>query len=187
MGGVPKIKVTFNIDTNGILTIEAADQKNSLKGGIQIENEKGRLSQREIEKMLSDAETYKQHDTLTREEMVARESLKGYMNRLRKSMDEFDESKISPKDKERLVSKFTEVEAWLKETGDKSTKQECEEKQKAVETAWNTIMIKVSQALDDFWDKQLAECQHEKIVTVDNGGFFTKTGFDIRELIDEPD
>merc|ERR1712032_1227910 len=41
--GVPKIKVTFNIDTNGILTIEAVDQKNSLKGGIQIENEKGRL------------------------------------------------------------------------------------------------------------------------------------------------
>merc|ERR1712032_1205776 len=41
--GVPKIKVTFTIDSNGILTIEAMDQKNSLKGGIQIENEKGRL------------------------------------------------------------------------------------------------------------------------------------------------
>merc|ERR1719486_1759347 len=39
--GVAKIKVTFNIDSNGILTIEAVDQKNNLKGQIQIENEKG--------------------------------------------------------------------------------------------------------------------------------------------------
>merc|ERR1740138_1907892 len=97
--GVPKIKVSFNIDTNGILQIEASDQKNRLSGGIQIENEKGRLSQREIEKMLADAEQYKHQDTLTREEMVARESLKGYMNRLRKSMDEMDEAKMPPRDK----------------------------------------------------------------------------------------
>merc|ERR1712113_1027008 len=98
--GVPKIIVTFNIDSNGILTIEAIDQKHGVSGQIQIENEKGRLSQREIERMLSDAETYKQQDSMAREEMVARESLKGYMARLRKSMDDFDEAKMSTRDRE---------------------------------------------------------------------------------------
>jgi len=185
--GVPKIRVTFNIDSNGILTIEAVDTKNNLKGQIQIENEKGRLSQREIEKMLDDAETYKSQDTLTRAEMVARESLKGYMARLRKSMDDFDESKLTQRDRDKLNVKFEDMEKWLKGPGEKSTKQECEEKQKEVESAWNTIMIKVNNTLEDFWDKQIAEVQKEKFVTVECGGFFTKTGFDLRDLIDDPD
>jgi len=185
--GVPKIRVSFNIDSNGILTIEAVDSKNDLRGKIEIENEKGRLSQREIERMLSDAETYKQSDGIAREEMVARESLRGYMVRLRKSMEDFDEAKLPTRDRERLIVKFEEVEKWLQTQGDKSTKHECEEMQQTVETAWNTIMIKITQALDDFWDQQVSEQHAEKMVFVEHGGFFVKTGFDLRELIDDPD
>lgn len=118
---------------------------------------------------------------------MARESLKGYMVRLRKSMDDFDESKMSTRDRERLMAKFTETEKWLEDEGGSATKQECEEKHQAVESAWNTIMIKISQALDDFWDQQISEIQGEKIVLVEHGGFFVKTGFDLRELIDDPD
>merc|ERR1712060_404201 len=141
----------------------------------------------EIEQMLSDAETYRQQDTLTRSEMVVRESLKGYMNRLRKSMDDFDDTKLSRRDRDSIENKFADMEKWLKGAGEKSTKQECEEKQKEVEAAWNTTMIKINNSLEDFWDKQVAEVQKEKIVTVEQGGFFTKTGFDLRNLIDDPD
>mmetsp|Transcript_11603 Transcript_11603/g.29265 ORF Transcript_11603/g.29265 Transcript_11603/m.29265 type:complete len:688 (-) Transcript_11603:58-2121(-) len=183
--GVPKIKVTFNIDSNGILTIEAIDHKHGVSGQIQIENEKGRLSQREIERMLSDAETYKQQDSMAREEMVARESLKGYMARLRKSMGDFDESKLSQKERDMLNAKFTEVNRWLEKMGDRSTKQECEEKLKEVEAAWNLIMVRMNQALNDFWDQEITST--EKIVYVEQGGFHLKTGFDLRELMDDPD
>jgi len=184
--GVPKIKVTFNIDSNGILTIEAVDQKHNVSGTIQIENEKGRLSQREIERMLADAETYKQQDGMARDEMVARESLKGYMARLRKALEDFDESKMSQKERGMIVVKLADVDKWLKNAGDKSTKQECEEKQREVECAWNVIMIRVNQALNDFWDEQIVEGQ-EKIVFVEDGGFHLHTGFDLRELMDDPD
>lgn len=184
--GVPKIKVTFNIDSNGILTIEAVDQKHNISGTIQIENEKGRLSQREIERMLADAETYKQQDGMARDEMVARESLKGYMARLRKALEDFDESKMSQKERGMIVVKLADVDKWLKHAGDKSTKQECEEKQREVECAWNVIMIRVNQALNDFWDEQIVEGQ-EKIVFVEDGGFHLHTGFDLRELMDDPD
>lgn len=183
--GVPKIKVTFNIDSNGILTIEAVDTKNNIKGQIQIENEKGRLSQREIERMIKDAEAYKDQDDLTREEMVARETLKGYMVRLRKAMVDLSEGKISDRDRDGLVAKLETVERWLKETGDKSTKQECEDQQKTLETAWNTIMVKATQALDDFWDNQNG--LPKDALTVEKGGWFVATGFDLRELMDDPD
>lgn len=155
------------------------------KGGIQIENEKGRLSQREIERMLTDAEAYKGQDSMARQEIVARESLKGYMSRLRKSMDDFDESKLSKKDRERLYGKLEEVNKWLQKMGDRSTKQECEDKQKEVESAWNVIMIRVNQALNDFWDEQIETS--EKMVYVESGGFHLRTGFDLRELIADPD
>merc|ERR1712113_318066 len=184
--GVPKIRVTFNIDTNGILTIEALDQKNNLSGQIQIENEKGRLSQREIERMLQEADTYKDQDSMTREEMIARESLKGYIARLRKSMDDFDEAKLTLKERSMLMVKLADVEQWLQATGDKSTKQECEAKQKEVESAWNVIMIRVNQALSDFWDDEVVEGS-EKIVYLEDGGFHLRTGFDLRDLMDDPD
>merc|ERR1719401_517468 len=119
--------------------------------------------------------------------MVARESLKGYLARTRKSLDEFDDSKMQQRDRERLTAKFAEAEEWLKEVGDGATKQEVAEMQAASTAAWNTIMIKVSQSLNDFWDEQMEASTGEKIVTVKDGGFFTTTGIDLRELIDEPD
>lgn len=184
--GVPKIKVTFNIDSNGILTIEAVDQKYNISGHIQIENEKGRLSQRDIERMLADAEAYKDQDGLTREEMVARESLKGYLVRLRKAIDEFDESKISAKERAMLLTKIKEAEVWLLGSGARCTRHECEDKQREVECAWNIIMIRVNQLLTDFWDEQIDNGQ-DKVVHVEDGGFHLRTGFDLRELMDDPD
>merc|ERR1712190_49121 len=62
--GVPKIKVTFKIDTNGILEVSAEDQKAGTRSCIQITNEKGRLNQKDIEKMLEEAEKYKGEDAI---------------------------------------------------------------------------------------------------------------------------
>merc|ERR1712227_20518 len=53
--GVPKIKVTFNIDSNGILEVTAEDVKTHTTSNIQITNEKGRLTQAQIERMLEEA------------------------------------------------------------------------------------------------------------------------------------
>merc|ERR1712113_451182 len=77
--GVPKIKVTFNIDSNGILEVTAEDMKTHNKSEIQITNEKGRLTQAQIEKMLEEADRYKDDDDLARGEMIAREALRVYM------------------------------------------------------------------------------------------------------------
>jgi len=186
--GVPKVTVTFNIDSEGILTVTAEDKKNDLRNSIQIENEKGRLSKVEIERMLAEAEQYKHEDGLTREEVIARESLKGYLVRIRKSLDDFEESKLPASDKERITKKMQEVEEWLRERGERSSKQECERKQKEMEAAWNVIMVRVHQGLDDFWDRQVeqADSKAERVL-VENGGFYLRNGFDLRELMDDPD
>mmetsp|Transcript_94332 Transcript_94332/g.172936 ORF Transcript_94332/g.172936 Transcript_94332/m.172936 type:complete len:245 (-) Transcript_94332:131-865(-) len=183
--GVPKIKVTFSIDSDGILTVSAEDRKNDIKQEIQIENEKGRLSQKDIEKMLEEADKYKVQDSLTRDEMVAREKLLTYFSRVKKSLGDFDQEKLNGKERERIEKKFAEVDEWLKKDG--YSKQDIETKHKELEAAWNTIMVRLTQAMDDFWDKQIMKAQDPDKVPIEKGGFCLKNGYDIRELIDDMD
>ena len=86
--GVPKIQVTFTIDTNGILQVRAEDAKSQKKSEIQIANEKGRLTQNDIQKMLQEAEKYKGEDEISKVDMLAKEELKVYMQRFEKGIQE---------------------------------------------------------------------------------------------------
>jgi len=54
--GQPQIEVTFEIDSNGILNVGAEDKGTGKSEKITITNDKGRLTEEEIEKMLKDAE-----------------------------------------------------------------------------------------------------------------------------------
>ena len=57
--GIPQIEVTFDIDANGILNVDAKDKVTGNFEKITITNDKGRLSKEEIEQMVFDAEKYK--------------------------------------------------------------------------------------------------------------------------------
>ena len=68
MAGVPKIEVTFDIDTNGILKVSARDQDTGMAQSITITaNEK--MSEEEIQQAIRDAETYASQDGMRREIM----------------------------------------------------------------------------------------------------------------------
>lgn len=56
--GIPKIEVTFDLDANGILNVSAKDTSTGKSEKITIQNDKGRLSKEEIDKMLADAERF---------------------------------------------------------------------------------------------------------------------------------
>ena len=60
--GVPQIEVTFNIDRNGILNVSATDKSTGKENKITITNDKGRLSTKEIQRMVSAEEKYKAED-----------------------------------------------------------------------------------------------------------------------------
>jgi len=50
--GTPKIEVTFEVDANGIMNVTAKDETTGKSNKITIKNEKGRLSEQEIQTML---------------------------------------------------------------------------------------------------------------------------------------
>ena len=60
--GQPQIEVTFDIDSNCILNVTALEKSTNKVNKITITNDKGRLSQEEIDRMVADAEKYKSED-----------------------------------------------------------------------------------------------------------------------------
>merc|ERR1711860_293522 len=69
--GVPQIDVTFDIDANGILNVSAQDKNTGKQNKITITNDSGRLSKEEIERMVNDAEKYKEEDDKQRDCITA--------------------------------------------------------------------------------------------------------------------
>ena len=61
------------MDANGILNVSAADKSTGKSEKITITNDKGRLSKEEIEKMVQDAEKFKDEDEQIRKRVEAQE------------------------------------------------------------------------------------------------------------------
>ena len=72
---VPKIDVTIEVDANGIVNVTAVETASGKKSNIVIKNEKGRLSKEEIDRMVSDAEKFKDQDDKAKEKIQARNGL----------------------------------------------------------------------------------------------------------------
>merc|ERR1712093_753430 len=70
--GQPQLEVTFEIDSNGILNVQAQDKGTGKKEAITITNDTGRLSQEEIDRMISDAEKFADEDKAMKERVDAR-------------------------------------------------------------------------------------------------------------------
>ena len=60
--GQPQIEVSLDVDSNGILKVTAVEKSSGKQMDIEIKNEKGRLSEKDIENMINDAATFKAED-----------------------------------------------------------------------------------------------------------------------------
>jgi L1 cell adhesion molecule like protein len=140
------VEVTFDIDANGILNVSAADKSTGKSNQITITNEKGRLSQTEIDRMVQEAEKYASEDAAHRERVEAKNSLENYCFSMRNTLDEPNlKEKFEEGDKEAIEKAVTEALDWL-DKNQLAEKEEFAAKQKEVEAIANPIMMKVYQA-----------------------------------------
>jgi molecular chaperone DnaK len=127
--GVPQIEVTFDIDANGILHVNAKDKGTGKENKITIKANSG-LSEAEIEKMVKDAELNAAEDHKKFELVQARNQADAMVHSVRKSMAEHG-SKLDAGDKERIESALKDAEEAIK--GD--DKADIEAKTEALMTA----------------------------------------------------
>jgi len=109
--GVPQIEVTFDIDANGILNVNAKDTSSGRSNQIQIKNDKGRLSKDEIQRMLNDAERYKAEDDKLKERVAYRNKLESYIFSVKQALG--DTNVLSPEEKKKGEDACTKELKWL--------------------------------------------------------------------------
>jgi L1 cell adhesion molecule like protein len=144
--GVPQIEVTFDIDANGILNVSAQDKSTGKSNQITITNEKGRLSQSEIDRMVSEAEQYKAEDEANKGKIEAKNGLENYCFTMRNTLQEEKlKEKFEGDDKEKIEKAVQDTLDWL-DKNQLAEKDEFEAKQKELEAVVNPIMMKVYQA-----------------------------------------
>merc|ERR1711977_189363 len=144
--GGPQIEVTFDIDANGILNVSAQDKSTGKSNQITITNEKGRLSQSEIDRMVQEAEKYRAEDEANKSKIEAKNGLENYCFTMRNTLQEEKlKDKFEADDKDKVEKAIQEALDWL-DKNQLAEKDEFETKQKEIEGIVNPIMMKVYQA-----------------------------------------
>ncbi|KAJ6359738.1 hypothetical protein OIU77_003862 [Salix suchowensis] len=160
--GVPQIEVTFEVDANGILHVKAEDKAAKKSQSITITNDKGRLSQEEIDRMVKEAEEMAEEDKIIKEKIDARNKLETYIYNMRSTISDKDKlaDKIDSDDKERIETALKESLEWL-DDNQNAEKDDYEEKLKEVEEVCNPVIKKVYQKSGSSADSEYEEPNDE--------------------------
>ena len=114
--GVPQIEVTFDIDANGILNVNAKDKTSGKEQSIRIEASSG-LSDAEIDKMVNDAKKNRNEDKEKREKVELANQSEQLIYQAEKNDDFSDEDKASIEEK---INKLKSVQSGTKEEIEKA-------------------------------------------------------------------
>lgn len=125
----PKIKVTFEIDVNGILTVWADNSGQVEK--ISIDADKGLLTEEQIEEMLASADRFHEEDQAYLQRMEARNTLETYAYSMKSSISR-NKLPLSAEEKEVVLKGITDALSWL-ELHHEAQKEEVLAKQRELE------------------------------------------------------
>jgi len=147
--GQPQIEVTFEIDSNGILNVGAEDKGTGNAEKITITNDKGRLTEEEIEKMIREAEEFAEEDKLAKERIDARNAFDGYIHSMKSAIEGSGDNKglgekMDEDEKETIDDAIKDGQDWLS-SNPEADAEEIKEKQKEIEGICSPIIQKYYQ------------------------------------------
>lgn len=140
--GTPQIDVTFEIDVNGILNVAAEDKSTGNKEQITITNDKGRLSDEDIKRMVREAEEFAEADKAMKDKVNAKNELETYCYNIRNQLSDKLGEVISEEDKEKMKDAVDEALEWLEEEGDDADTDDFKEKMKDVTDVCQPIIAR---------------------------------------------
>jgi L1 cell adhesion molecule like protein len=143
--GQPQIEVTFDLDANSILNVTAVEKSTGKNNKIVITNDKGRLSKDDIDRLVKEAEKFKDEDKKVKERIEAKNGLEQYCYQVRQTINDAKlKDKFSEDEKKQIEGKVDEVLKWVNDNP-AAAKDEYDSKMKEIEGIFNPIMQKVYQ------------------------------------------
>jgi len=142
--GVPQIEVTFEIDANGVLHVSAEDKGTGNKESITITNDQNRLSPEDIERMVNDAEKFKEEDEKVKSQVEARNGLESMAYQLKNQLGDKEKlgGKIGDEDKATMEAAIEKAIKFLDDNPNAST-EELEAAKKEMEGVVQPIVTKL--------------------------------------------
>merc|ERR1711943_107676 len=115
--GTPQIEVTLDIDANGILNVSAMDKASGKNEKITITNDKGRLSKEEVDRLVMEAERYKDEDEKLKKKVEAKNGLEAYCLQIKNQLQEEElKDKFTEDDKKVIEELSKDALQWLDPT-----------------------------------------------------------------------
>ena len=108
--GEPKIEISLDLDSNGILKVSALEKSSGKSETIDIKNDSGRLSKEQIQEMINDSEKFKEEDDKLKEKNNAKQTLE---NLLYQTKEDIEKSKISEEDKTTCKQEINDIQSWF--------------------------------------------------------------------------
>ncbi|KAJ1569686.1 ATPase with role in protein import into the ER [Cladochytrium tenue] len=163
--GVPQIEVTFEIDVNGILRVSAHDKGTGKSESITINNDKSRLSEEEIERMIEEAQRFEEEDKLIKEKIEAKNALENYVYTLKQQVTDEDKlgGKLDEDDKKTILDAVREKADWLEENGATATKDDLDEQRSELEAVVNPITAKLYGSSGPAYEEDEDETGHDEL------------------------
>jgi len=129
--GVPQIEVSFDIDANGVVNVGAVDKSTGKKQSVTVRTSGG-LSDKEIERMVQEAEDMRESDARKRDGVTVRNDAETLCYQVEKQLSELKE-KMSTADADDLKKKMEDVRASM--VGDDIDPDVVKEKTKELQEA----------------------------------------------------
>ena len=113
--GVPQIEITYEVDANGILGVSAVEKSTGKKETITIKNESNKLSKEEIERMVQEAEKFKEQDQKLADRIEAKNQFETYVYMSKTKVSESKEEDLPSEKKQELEEEIAKMEKWMEE------------------------------------------------------------------------
>ena len=166
--GVPQIEVTFELDSNGILSVSAKDKGTGKDQKITI-TASSSLSKEEIEKMQKDAEMHAEEDKKIREMADTKNEADSFINSTEKSLRDYGD-KLSSDEK-------SKVEAALSKLKEEKEKNNINDLKKALEDAKQASYI-IGQKM---YESQQASQPHPDVNNTSNSGSSDGVDYEVKD------
>jgi heat shock protein 1/8 len=144
--GTPQIEITYEVDVDGILQVNACEKSSGKSEKITIKNDSNRLSDEQIAKMVADAEKYKEEDEQAQKKVQAKNNLENYVYNIKSTVLNEEKMKTSlGSDYDKVNDTVEDTIKWL-DDNKTATAEQFEIKQKEVEEILMPLVQKAYQS-----------------------------------------
>ena len=146
--GIPRIRVTFMVDENGIMSVQAVEETTQKQSKIVIENKKGRLDDDAIDKMIKEAERFSEKDKLIKDRIESKNNLECYIGTVKRTIENVEiKIKLGESKFAELFKLLEAVETWIEESDETNgiQKDDYDNKYREVENIFVPILKAIMQ------------------------------------------